>query len=114
MSREELRNLYKQMTALLCLSTYESFGMMCSEAMAFGCILLSTDVGFANGLKDGAEYVSLEGDKAHRIASRLYRIEQDRRRFKQIGRCGFERVQQLRWRNAIDTLEAHYVMLMSS
>jgi glycosyltransferase involved in cell wall biosynthesis len=102
------------MTAFLCLSTYESFGMVCSEAMACGCILLSTDVGFANGLKVGVEYVSVEEDNAQQVASKLYQIEQDRRRFKQIGRCGFERVQQLRWSKAIDTLDAHYGILVSS
>ena len=113
-SREELKNLYQKMTVFLCLSTYESFGMVCSEAMACGCILLSTEVGFAHGLKDGLEFVSAEDCNAHQVAARLYQIEQDKRRYKQIGSCGFERVQQLSWTKAIDTLEGHYEMLMST
>ena len=51
LSRGELKDLYNQMNVFLCLSTYESFGMVCSEAMALRCILLSTEVGFAYGLK---------------------------------------------------------------
>jgi glycosyltransferase involved in cell wall biosynthesis len=113
-SREELKSLYQKMTVFLCLSTYESFGMVCTEAMACGCILLSTEVGFAHGLKDGVEFLSAEGCTAQQIASKIYQIEQDKTRYKQIGRCGLERVQQLSWSKAIDRLESHYEMLMST
>jgi glycosyltransferase involved in cell wall biosynthesis len=106
--RGELKDLYKQMNLFLCLSTYESFGMVCSEAMALGCILLSTEVGFAHGLKKDREYLSIEGDTADQIAKKIYRIERNKNTYQEIARAGYERVQKLRWSTAIDELIKHY------
>ena len=70
-TRDELRELYQKMTVFLCLSSYESFGMVCSEAMACGCILISTRVGFAAGLKDGEEYISIDSEDDQGVAKKI-------------------------------------------
>jgi len=112
LSRGELKDLYKQMNLFLCLSTYESFGMVCSEAMALGCILLSTEVGFAHGLKKSCEYVSIEGDTASQIAEKIYQIERNNDAYQGIASAGYERVQKLRWTYAIDELIENYNKLI--
>jgi glycosyltransferase involved in cell wall biosynthesis len=112
--REELKQLYRKMTTLLCLSSYESFGMVCSEAMACGCILLSTDVGFASGLKDGEEYIRIDRNNTDAIANKLLKIESDGSRYRELSLRGYERVQNLKWTAALDTLERHYRTLLET
>lgn len=107
-AREDLKLQYHGMTIFLCLSSYESFGMVCSEAMACGCLLVSTNVGFANGLKDEEEYILIEREKVDDIAKKLYDIETNFKYYDLIRIRGQNRVQQLRWNKAIDKLDTRY------
>jgi len=111
--RENLKSLYNDMTILLCLSSYESFGMVCSEAMACGCILVSTNVGFANGLINNIEYILVDRDRTDEVATKLRDIEKRTNEYKSIGINGQIRVQQLTWRNIVEALEKHYINLIS-
>ena len=108
-AREKLRMLYHGMTIFLCLSSYESFGMVCSEAMACGCILVSTNVGFANGLIDEHEYILIDRDHPDAVARKIYQIETNLNDYEAIGVRGHNRVQQLKWSRAVDMLESKYL-----
>lgn len=112
--RDNLKQLYGRMTALICLSSYESFGMVCSEAMACGCMLLSTDVGFASGLKDGEEYIKVDRDNTGTITDLLQKIEKNPKTYITLSKKGYKIVQQLNWKAAVDTLEAHYKALLAA
>jgi len=111
--RMHLKQLYRKMTALLCLSSFESFGMVCSEAMACGCMLLSTDVGFASSLKDGEEYVRIDRNNTETITDILLDIERNGMKYRNLIKKGYARVQSLEWTDAVDSLERHYRGLLS-
>jgi glycosyltransferase involved in cell wall biosynthesis len=108
-----LKQLYRKMTALICLSSFESFGMVCSEAMACGCMLLSTDVGFASSLKDGEEYIRIDRNNTDTITNRLLDIERDDTKYRTLIEKGYTKVQKLEWTAALDSLEGHYRGLLS-
>jgi glycosyltransferase involved in cell wall biosynthesis len=112
--RMHLKQLYRRMTALLCLSSYESFGMVCSEAMACGCMLLSTDVGFASSLKAGEEYIQIDRNNTDAITNMLLEIERDSNRYRKLNKRGYARVQKLQWTDAVDVLERHYRRLLEA
>lgn len=111
--RMHLKQLYRKMTVLLCLSSFESFGMVCSEAMACGCILLSTDVGFASSLKDGEEYIRIDRNNTETITDILLDIERNGMKYRNLIEKGYARVQSLEWTDAVDSLESHYRGLLS-
>ena len=110
--RVELQKLYKQLTVLLCLSSYESFGLMCSEAMSCGCMLMSTKVGFASGLGDGIDYVSINRYNISVISTKLLQIENGSINHELIAKSGYQRVQSLQWHPNIIRLEKHYMNLI--
>jgi glycosyltransferase involved in cell wall biosynthesis len=112
-SRHNLKKLYRQMTVLLCLSSYESFGMACSEAMANGSILLSTDVGFASGLTNQQDYLQIERTNPEAIAKQIDEIRRDPCAYSRIRIAGQKRVQQLRWPLNVETLEMAYKNMLA-
>ena len=111
-SRSELKDLYHEMSVLLCLSSYESFGLMCSEAMSCGCMLMSTKVGFASGLREGIDYICIDRYNVNDIASKLIQIENGYLDHESIAESGYKRVQGLNWESNVNKLEQHYKSLM--
>src|SRR5438270_526832 len=59
-SKVELRNFYARMSIFVFPSVIESFGLALAEAMACGCAVVATKVGFAAGLNDGVDAILLE------------------------------------------------------
>ena len=112
-SREELKHLYSGMTIFLCLSYYESFGLVSSEAMSCGCILVSTKVGLAAGLVENQEYIRIDSANIDSATNKLLNIENDLNSYSKIGKAGQERVQALEWPAAVDSLEMFYNELIS-
>ena len=112
-SRQNLKKLYQQMTVLLCLSLYESFGMACSEAMANGCILLSTDVGFASGLINNEHYLQIDRNNPEAIARQINEIREDPCAYSHIRIAGQKRVQELRWSRNVEILESEYKNMLA-
>ena len=110
--RSELKKLYHEVSVFLCLSSYESFGLMCSEAMSCGCMLMSTKVGFASGLREGIDYICIDRDEISDIASKLLQIENGCLSYELIAESGYKRVQSLNWESNINKLEQHYRNLM--
>ena len=112
-NRDELQYLYKKMNVFMCLSTYESFGMVCSEAMACGCLLISTSVGFPAGLQDGKNYISIDTSDIQKIVEILSYLESSKDECEEIRMSGYRRVQGLSWNIAINQLERCYKSLVS-
>jgi len=111
--KQELGRLYSQMSLFLCLSNYESFGLVCAEAMSFGCLLVSTKVGFMHGLKNGDEFVSIDYLDAFGIAKLLVSLVDNPDDCLTISRNGYRRVQSLRWDLAVEHLETFYFKLLN-
>lgn len=110
--REELQKLYHQVTILLCLSSYESFGLMCSEAMSCGCMLMSTNVGFVSGLQEGIDYFLINRNNIKYISEKLLQFENGDLDYESIAISGYNKVQQLDWTSNIIKLEHHYTNLL--
>lgn len=108
LKRKDLKDWYKSLRVFAIPSFYDSFGLVMSEAMACGAALVATNVGFAHGLQDGKEALIIpEKPSPHlyRVLSRLASNEKLRR---YIAQNGYERVQSLRWDDAVDRLESIY------
>jgi glycosyltransferase involved in cell wall biosynthesis len=104
---EGLRALYQRMRILVMPSLYESFGLVAAEAMACGCALVATPVGFAAALLPGEEAILVdprEGGLRDAVRSLIGNDELRRR----VARGGHRRVQGLRWESAGATLMATY------
>ena len=101
------------MTIFLCLSYYESFGLVSSEAMSCGCILVSTKVGLAAGLVENQEYIRIDSANIDSATNKLLNIENDLNSYSKTGKAGQERVQALEWPAAVDSLEMFYNELIS-
>lgn len=104
----ELRSLYARMSVLMLPSIYESFGLAAAEAMACGCALVATRTGFAASLRHGEEAWLLENGSAAALQSGLESLLSNESLRLRVARGGYERVQQLRWSDAVSTLEQTY------
>lgn len=111
--RERLRDEYRKMAILAMPSVYESFGLVAAEAMACGCVLAASPTGFAADLVPGKEVWLIEQRTAHAWAAGLAALMGNDARRREIARAGFERVQELRWPEAVDRLEAFYARLLA-
>ncbi len=103
-----LRGIYQGFAIAILPSTYESFGLSGAEAMACGCALVASPVGFAAGLRHGEEAFLL-GDRASPALYEALRTVIENAPLRQrLARGGHLRVQSLRWEGAVATLEAAY------
>ncbi|MEA2695645.1 MAG: hypothetical protein QOJ16_5032 [Acidobacteriota bacterium] len=103
----ELPALYRSFSILLLPSLYESFGLTAAEAMACGCALVATPVGFAAGLRHGEEAMLLETHSPSLYAAvKALASTPDLRQ--RIARGGHRRVQTLRWGPAVAAAETAY------
>ena len=79
-----------------------------AEAMACGCAVVTTPVGFAASLTDGEQAVILqkaESPQLYHAVARLIEKPELRRR---LGEAARRHVQSLRWKNATRTLADAY------
>lgn len=103
-----LRALYRRFAIAIVPSLYESFGLTTAEAMANGAAVVATPVGFAHALRDGEEALLLSPPLSPGLAAALRRLMADGALRSRVAHAGRARVQRLRWRPAIATLEATY------
>ncbi|HEV3459563.1 MAG TPA: glycosyltransferase family 4 protein [Thermoanaerobaculia bacterium] len=104
----ELRGLYQGFAISILPSIYESFGLSAAEAMACGCALVASPVGFAASLRHGEEAFLL-GDRASPgLCEALRTVIEDAALRQRLARGGYLRVQSLRWDGAVARLEAAY------
>jgi glycosyltransferase involved in cell wall biosynthesis len=104
----ELRRLYQGFAISILPSLYESFGLTGAEAMACGCALVASPVGFAAVLRHGEEAWLLDGPFAPNLHASLRTLIEDPELRRRIAHGGHRRVQSLRWDGAVAELEAAY------
>jgi glycosyltransferase involved in cell wall biosynthesis len=104
----DLRRLYQSFAISILPSIYESFGLTGAEAMACGCALVASPVGFAAGLRHGEEALLLPDSAPPHLCQALTALVQDDPLRQRVARAGYGRVQSLRWDGAIAKLEAAY------
>jgi glycosyltransferase involved in cell wall biosynthesis len=105
----ELRRLYQGFAIAVLPSIYESFGLAGAEAMACGCALVATRVGFAAGLRHGEEAFLLPDAAPSSLYEALKATIEDAELRQRIARGGYRRAQALRWDAAVARLEAAYL-----
>ncbi|MCS4194428.1 glycosyltransferase involved in cell wall biosynthesis [Salinibacter ruber] len=112
LERKELVDWYHSLAIFTLPSIYESFGMVMTEAMACGATLVATRVGFASGLSHGDNAYLLTEKKSSHLERALTALTDNDERRRRIARRGYERVQELRWDDAVSSLEEIYTRLL--
>jgi glycosyltransferase involved in cell wall biosynthesis len=105
----DLRHLYQGFALAILPSIYESFGLTGAEAMACGCALVASPVGFAAGLRHGEEAFLLPDGASPSLYTSLKAMIEDAELRRRIARGGHRRVQALHWDAAVARLEAAYL-----
>ncbi|PSQ96745.1 MAG: hypothetical protein BRD55_05575 [Bacteroidetes bacterium SW_9_63_38] len=111
LDRRELVDWYHRLAIFVLPSIYESFGLVMAEAMACGAALVATGVGFAYELEHEEEALILSEPQSPRLCEALDTLAEDDALRRRIARNGYERVQDLRWDDAVDQLEQIYTSL---
>ncbi len=106
--RDGLRALYRRFSIAILPSVYESFGLAAAEAMACGCALVASPVGFAAALRHEEEAVLLDGSASPALYRALRRLALDEPLRRSVAAAGRRRVQPLRWTDAVARLAAVY------
>lgn len=101
-----LAHEYRRLAIFVSPSIYESFGLVVAEAMASGCAVVASPVGFAAGLRNGEEVVLCDAAEPGRLAKALEELARDPLLRKDVASAGWRRVQGLRWEAAGDRFEA--------
>jgi len=112
--KARLRDYYQSLSVLLWPSHGESFGLVLAEAMACGCAVVATPVGFSSGLVDGREAVHIRQPEAEPLAAAVLRLLRDDEERNRIALGGWERVQAMHWDGACRRLDAFYRTLVNS
>lgn len=105
--KDVLRRIYESLAIFIMPSIYESFGLVSAESMACGCALVSTKVGFAYSLVNREEVVIVEPN-ATSLYEAIKELLVDEQLRVRTARSGYERVQNLRWPQAVDRLALTY------
>lgn len=106
--KSRLRALYRESAVVLMPSAYESFGLVAAEALACGCALVASPVGFPASLRDGEEAVLVRERSVAAWTAALDRAQRDESQRRLLAAAGHARVQSLRWSDAIARLENFY------
>jgi len=105
----DLRSLYQSFAIAIVPSLYESFGLSAAEAMACGCALVATRVGFSAGARDGEDALLLHEPVSPSLYGALKSLIDDEGLRERIARAGYRRVQSLLWDDAITVIESAYL-----
>jgi glycosyltransferase involved in cell wall biosynthesis len=106
--KNELRSIFGKMSILVMPSVYESFGLVATEAMACGCALVATPVGFAAELKHREEAYLMEKPGVSDLQNGIIDLLHNEQLRLTLARNGYERVQELRWESAIEKIDGIY------
>jgi glycosyltransferase involved in cell wall biosynthesis len=108
LEREKLIDWYHTLSVFTLPSVYESFGLVTAEAMACGAAVVATNVGFAHDLEHGEEAIILKHSQSPHLKHALESLAADESLRRRVAQNGYERVQDLRWDDAVKRLEAIY------
>jgi glycosyltransferase involved in cell wall biosynthesis len=107
MYNEALAREYERMAIFVLPSHIESFGIALAEAMACGCAVVTTRVGFGANLTSD-EAILLEEPKSPNLYESVKRLILDPQLRERLGSAARDRVRLLRWGNAVATLSTTY------
>jgi len=107
-NKQDLLNLYQSIAILIMPSIYESFGLVCAEAMACGCAVVASNTGFVAGLKQREEALILEKPVSPFLYEGVKELLLNEALRLKIAQGGYQRVQNLRWELAVERLEQTY------
>ena len=105
--KERLQEIYRDVSILVMPSSYESFGLVAAEAMANGCALVATAVGFPASLSHSVEALLIE-PRPPQLYEAVKNLLLDQPLRLRIAEAGYRRVQGLNWAGAAEKLEAVY------
>jgi glycosyltransferase involved in cell wall biosynthesis len=106
--KESLARQYEEIEIFVLPSIIESFGVALAEAMACGCAVVTTRVGFGVTLTSGKEALHLEKPKSPHLYEAVKQLILDPELRRRIGNAARERVQGLRWEHAVSVLSETY------
>lgn len=112
LKREELAEWYHGLAIFTLPSIYESFGLVMAEAMACGAALAATKVGFGHDLDPGNEAMILPRPQSPHLYEAITKLAENDGFRCRVAQNGYERVQTLRWEDAVDRLESIYRSLV--
>jgi glycosyltransferase involved in cell wall biosynthesis len=106
-SDAQLRSLYNDSHVFVLPSWIEGFGLPPMEAMACGCVLVTTDTGgFSDYLKDGETALITSIKNPDALAHCVCRLIEDEHERRSVAENGQELVKRFTWENATEKLEA--------
>jgi glycosyltransferase involved in cell wall biosynthesis len=106
--KSALISAYQTISILILPSIVESFGMVAAEAMACGCAVVTTRVGFGAELSDHEEAIIIDAAKSPQLYEAVRKLLLDEPLRIKIARNGYQKVQCLRWDNAVNILHKTY------
>jgi len=106
--RQQLTDIYQALSILILPSFYESFGLVLAEAMACGCAVVASRVGFAASLTHGEEALIIDPPISPQLYEAVKELILDETLRLKLAKAGYQRVQTLRWPSAISRLETLY------
>jgi glycosyltransferase involved in cell wall biosynthesis len=106
--KKELARAYEEIEILVLPSLTESFGIALAEAMACGCAAVASRVGFGASLKHGEDALILAKPQSPYLYESVKQLIVDRELRRRIAAAGRDRVQNLRWDRAIQSLACTY------
>lgn len=107
--KTELRELYWRMSIFVLPSVIESFGLALAEAMACGCAVVATKVGFAARLKDRGDAILLETAQSPNLYEAVRELIMNPELWRRLSERAPQVVDHLRWTRAVEELNKIYV-----
>jgi glycosyltransferase involved in cell wall biosynthesis len=108
-NKQKLRSIYQSISIFILPSFYESFGIVTAEAMACGCAVVVSKIGFGASLKHRQEAIVMEKLTSPTLYQGVKDLLQDQTLRLRIAKAGYQRVQNLRWDLAVEVLENNYL-----
>lgn len=96
-NKHELLAYYLKMKVFILPSKAESFGLVTIEAMAAGCAVIASNIGFVTELENYREVLKLDEANDASLYNCLDAILSNRDLMIQLAQNGYDKVQQLQW-----------------
>lgn len=107
-NKVQLFELYKEMKILILPSKAESFGIVTIEAMATGCAIIASNMGYAADLVQGEEVLLLNTMQKGELKNLLLQLINDKSLLQKISSNNYEKAQTLRWEESGKELADSY------